>query len=91
MGRLEQEYGLKGHGMMGTHRLLWNILRWMFKKLWRNRDKKNWLLADPDFLMDKLWEEYREFCLDPSWEEAADMANVAAMIVDLKEKRIGNA
>jgi predicted house-cleaning noncanonical NTP pyrophosphatase (MazG superfamily) len=54
----------------------------MMFKLAKNRHKTHWLDSDLSYLIDRLDDEVAELKRDPSWEEAADVANFAAMIAD---------
>lgn len=83
---IREEFEGKPHGMRGTARLIGTLVFWMFRKLWRNRSKRHWLICPPGFLENRLMAEYDEFVENPTWDEAADMANIAAMIVDWHDK-----
>lgn len=79
---IRAEYQGEAHGMRGTLGLVATLAAWMFRKLWKNRDKVHWLNTSGPFLMNRLHAEYQEFVESPSWEEAADLANLAAMAAD---------
>jgi hypothetical protein len=62
-------------------------------QLERNRHKNHWRSEDLslDFLIGRLREEVEELIANPSsWEEAADVANFAAMIADRSEVDTGD-
>ena len=79
---IPEEYEGRPHGMRGTLPLIGTLAIWMFRKLWRNRHKRHWLTLSEKFLADRLAAEYQEFLLSPTWDEAADLANLAAMCAD---------
>lgn len=56
----------------------------MIGKLEANRWRQHWRSEDTDFgyLLKRLYDEVAELEAHPSWEEAADVANFAAMIAD---------
>ena len=83
---VREEFGGKPHGMRGTVKLIGTLVFWMFRKLWRNRNKRHWLVCPPGFLEDRLAAEYDEFMENPTWDEAADLANIAGMIADWHDK-----
>jgi hypothetical protein len=84
---IRQEFEGEPHGMRGTIRLVGKLVLWMFRKLWRNRTKRHWLECPSGFLEDRLAAEYEEFLENPTWEEAADLANIAAMLADWTDDR----
>lgn len=81
---IPEEYEGRPHGMRGTLRLIGFLAFWMFRKLWRNRHKRHWLTTSEEFLLDRLKAEYEEFLLSPTWDEAADLANLTAMCADYR-------
>ncbi len=47
-----------------------------------DRGLDGWMNEEPHWLMQRLLEEVQELAANPSWDEAADVANFAAMFVD---------
>ena len=85
---IREEYYDKGHGTKGIGRLVFrlslNMLRKLLKK--KNRNKRHWNTTNLAFLMDRFQDEVREFMETPTWDEAADVANLAAMCADIANK-----
>jgi NTP pyrophosphatase (non-canonical NTP hydrolase) len=70
-------------------RLTARMMREMDAKLAANRHKRHWRDADvtDDYLMQRLVDECGELFVaikngEPRWAEAADVANIAAMLAD---------
>jgi hypothetical protein len=80
----------KSASRMECLRLAVKMAYYMVRRMWRpaNLRKKHWLLCGKPFLSKRLLEEVREldkslFAFDGEptpWEEAADVANFAAML-----------
>ena len=54
----------------------------MQKKLAQHSDRQHWRQSELRYLINRLREEVEELIENPSWAEAADVANFAAMIAD---------
>ena len=68
---------------------IWLVARmayWMLRQLWKpaNLKKGHWRQDTYRYLRLRLYEESMELDKAPTWPEAADVANFAAMIADLK-------
>lgn len=48
-------------------------------------DKGGWVHIHPDFAIRRLLQEVGEFVVNPTWKEAADVANFAAMLANVTE------
>lgn len=85
---IREEYHGKKRGTKGVGRLVFrlslNMLRKLLKK--KNRDKRHWTTTNLTFLMDRFQDEVREFMENPTWDEAADVSNLAAMCADVANK-----
>src|SRR5690554_3025097 len=67
----------------------WSIVRHLAKaqiakleKHRHDRGEDGWLNMEPRWLLERLLQEVQELTANPSWEEAADVANFAAFFVD---------
>ena len=54
-------------------------------KLAQHSDRQHWRRTNGRYLYQRLREEVEELIENPSWEEAANVANFAAMIADEDE------
>lgn len=71
------------------HDLAVRMMQEMQAKLADNRDRPHWRKADANFLLGRLLEEVAELSRaersgneTATWAEAADVANLAAMLAD---------
>jgi len=83
----------EGSTQMEEWRMAGTMKANMVAKLRENRGKLHWLhpSVTNDYLIDRLIEEVNELMKaetgEEAWEEAADVANFAAMIADKISKR----
>jgi predicted house-cleaning noncanonical NTP pyrophosphatase (MazG superfamily) len=54
----------------------------MMSKLAQHSDRRHWRQSKVRYLLARLREEVDELAENQTWEEAADVANFAAMIAD---------
>lgn len=53
----------------------------------QDRGVDGWMNEEPHWLLQRLRQEVEELAENPSWEEAADVANFAAMFVDALDSK----
>ena len=75
------------HGLADEARLVTRMGTEMHAKLWSNRHKLHWRheSVTDSYLLNRLVEEVQELALArpaDRWAEAADVANIAAMLAD---------